>query len=463
MFTAEELDKIDSLTPAQILEGIHKRYPKLTESQEAQRLEMGLTVPQAIIYFSPEKYTYRVVMAGRRFGKTVLSLFELLRAAQVEPNSRCAYLGPQLKQAKRIFWRMLLDSIPKEMIAYKNETALELRLKGYNSTIQLFGADGENAEAMRGIALDFVVMDECKDIADHVFPEIVEPTLADSRRGDVLFIGTPSDGGTWFEDMFADGESGEYDYIKSYRFSTIEGGNVPLEKVKRAARRLGKEQWEREYNASIMQVADAVYSNFDRYKNVSDVAQDNGTELLVGLDFNVNPMCAVIGVDAGAGTLHVFDEVEIYGSTTAAVVEEIERRYPNRKLIFYPDPSGRQRRTATDATDFYVLQHDSKGRTRNHVRIIAPLKAPPIRDRINSVQALLANAVGERKLFVHPKCRSLITCLAKQRYDPHSSGLHKKPDKKGGYDHMNDALGYLVSQEYPIIKRKLGMRPLRGT
>lgn len=336
------------------------------------------------------------------------------------------------------------------MIAYKNETNLEIILEGFESSIQLFGADGENAEAMRGIPLDFVGIDECKDIASHVFPEIIEPTLADSDRGDALFIGTPSDGGTWFEDMYNDGLSGEFPYIKSFHFSTLEGGNVSLEKVKRAARRLSKEQWEREYNALITQSVGAVYTSFDRYKNVSEIAQDNGTELLVGIDFNVSPMSCVIGTDAGGGYLHIWDEIEIMGGTTDALAQEIKRRYPGRTVIAYPDPSGRQRRTVSENTDFYILSQEG-------FRVLAPLKAPPVKDRVNSVQAMLCSAAGERKLLINPRCRSTIKCLTKQKYND-----SRQPDKKAGYDHLPDALGYLISKEFPLIKRRLGMGKLIG-
>jgi hypothetical protein len=69
-----------------------------------------------------------------------------------------------------------------------------------------------------------------------------------------------------------------------------------------------------------------------------------------------------------------------------------------------------------------------------------------VRDRINSVNAKLNSAAGVRGIFIHPRCKNLLNSIAKQTFKEGTV----LPDKTQGFDHMNDALGYLISFLYPI-------------
>jgi phage terminase large subunit len=71
-----------------------------------------------------------------------------------------------------------------------------------------------------------------------------------------------------------------------------------------------------------------------------------------------------------------------------------------------------------------------------------------IRDRINSVNSKLCNALGLRGVIINPKCKNLISSLSKQTYKEGTV----LPDKTQGFDHMNDAFGYMISFLYPIVK-----------
>jgi phage terminase large subunit-like protein len=194
-----------------------------------------------------------------------------------------------------------------------------------------------------------------------------------------------------------------------------------------------------------------VYTNFDRSQNVAGV-KDHGGDLVVGMDFNVAPMSAIIGVRAG-DQLHVFDEIELTDSGTEEMAREIKSRYPGRRVTVFPDPSGNSRRTSAPAgqTDFAILRG-------YRFDVIAPSAPPPIPDRVNSVQRLLRGPDGVRRLFIAPKCGRLIKCLEMQTYKVGTS----QPDKANGYDHMNDALGYLVYSEFPIISREVVVRKVTG-
>jgi hypothetical protein len=172
--------------------------------------------------------------------------------------------------------------------------------------------------------------------------------------------------------------------------------------------------------------------------NVDDTVRDFGGDLYVGQDFNINPMASIIAVRA-ADECHVLDALLIPTSNTEEVCTEIATRYPKRVVIFCPDPAGNARHTNAKAgqTDFTIIRSFGF-----HVR--APSAHPAVVDRINNVNAMLCDEHGRRRMRVHPRARHVIESLGGQVYKLDTN----IPDKSGGYDHPNDALGYLCWQEF---------------
>ena len=84
----------------------------------------------------------------------------------------------------------------------------------------------------------------------------------------------------------------------------------------------------------------------------------------------------------------------------------------------------------------------------------SPRANPPIRDRVAAVQALLENGKGEIRMQIDARCKKLIECLELQSYSEKG-----EPDKDAGYDHMNDAAGYLIWREFNPLHVNAG----RGT
>jgi len=76
---------------------------------------------------------------------------------------------------------------------------------------------------------------------------------------------------------------------------------------------------------------------------------------------------------------------------------------------------------------------------------------PPVVDRINAVNSMLCNNLGERKLLIDPKCKRLRECLIKHTYKEGT----RQPNKDDGYDHLVDSLGYCVYQNFAIRREQL--------
>src|SRR5712664_3718449 len=125
---------------------------------------------------------FRVLAAGRRFGKTYLGCTELCRAAWGK-GRRAWYVAPTYKQGKRIAWNPLKQMTRKLWASPPNETDLRIELIN-GGTIALRGAD--NYDALRGDGLDFVVLDEYASMAPAAWTEVLRPALAD-KQGGALF------------------------------------------------------------------------------------------------------------------------------------------------------------------------------------------------------------------------------------------------------------------------------------
>ena len=395
---------------------------------------MPLSSPQQQIVEAPQRF--KVVIAGRRFGKTHLAIRQLCFYARL-PEQNIWYVAPTYRQAKMITWKKLRKKLVELRWAKKiNETELSIELKN-GSVIALKGAD--NYDSLRGIGLDYLVLDEFADIEPEAWFETLRPTLAD-RQGGALFIGTPK-GLNWAKELYdmADEYSDEW---ASFQFTTIQGGNVKPEEVEAARRTLDLRTFRQEFEATFETFSGRVFYAFDRKYNLKPYLTEANQalpELHIGMDFNIDPMSAVIAVKI-KDTLHVIDEVRMMGSNTEELVQEIQHRYPKHKITVYPDPAGSQRKTSAGGrTDHTILR--LAGFT-----VRSPAGHNAIRDGVNAVNAKLRSSSGITSLFFDPKCKYSIECLEKQVYKEGTS----IPSKDEGFDHLNDALRYMVDYLFPI-------------
>jgi hypothetical protein len=190
-----------------------------------------------------------------------------------------------------------------------------------------------------------------------------------------------------------------------------------------------------------------VYSRFNRTKHHLPIEWDEDETILMGCDFNVSNCNAVLAVRRGR-ELFIFDEVT-GAQDTDAMSQEVRRRYPTARILGYPDASGASRSTNSSRSDVAILDsYDISNQS--------PKANPPVRDRVNAVQASLENGKGETRLWIDPRCKKLTECLELQCWTEKG-----EPDKDAGYDHANDALGYMVHRLFEVGKPTAG-RAVRG-
>ncbi|OAI84883.1 terminase large subunit domain-containing protein [Pseudomonas putida] len=195
-----------------------------------------------------------------------------------------------------------------------------------------------------------------------------------------------------------------------------------------------------------------IYTAYDRKLNGSQETIQPGEALFIGMDFNVGKMSAIVHVKR-LGLPHAVDEI-INGYDTPDMIRQIKERYwlfdgtdyrNTRQIRVYPDASGGSRKSVkASETDISLLKQAG-------FMVSAPGANPPVKDRINSMNAMFCNAAGQRRYRINAdKCPTYADDLEQQIWDP--SG---EPDKKQGNDHRPDAGGYFIHKEYPINKYSL--------
>jgi hypothetical protein len=393
---------------------------------------MPLSLAQKTIIENSRRFT--VASCGRRFGKTTVAVRQICFEARI-PNREIYYVSPSYRMSKTIVFKKLKEKLLNLRWVKKiHETELSFLLKN-NTTISLKGAD--NYDSLRGVGLDFLVMDEAADIDPAAFYEVLRPALSD-RQGRALILGTPK-GFNWFKDVFDLAEEFPEEWA-SFQYTTLDGGQVSAEEIESARRDLDERTFNQEYLGTFQTFSGRVFYAFERANNLKPYNKELPREIHIGLDFNVDPMSAVIGVKLNDSEFHIIDEIRIFGSNTDELVQEIRTRYPNNSIVCYPDPAGAQRKTSAGGrTDHTIL------RTANF-RVLAPNSHNAIRDGVNAVNAKLRSSSGITSLFIDPRCKYVIECLEKQTYKSGTS----IPDKDSGFDHMNDALRYMIDYLYPI-------------
>jgi phage terminase large subunit len=351
--------------------------------------------------------------------------------------------------AKDICWSALKEMLNQfNWIDDINETTMTITIRQSNSTISLKGAD--NYDSLRGTGLDFLILDEFADIDKRTWFEVLRASISD-RLGHVLMCGTPKGYGNWSYEMYLKGKQ-DNDW-ESFQFTTIQGGMVAKSEVEQAKQDLDQRTFRQEFEGTFENYAGSIYYNFHPVESVVKKEIDWTKPLHIGIDFNVSPMSACIA-QIERDKIYIVDEIVIYGSNTDELVDEIRDRYGTKiKIITYPDPASRQRKTSAGGrTDLSILQNAGFEVKVKH-------RHPAVRDRINAVNSKLKDSNGKRYIFVSNSCKIVIKGLTRQTYKEDTN----IPNKEDGFDHMNDALGYMIDYIKPLVTQMPSQKPIRWT
>lgn len=183
--------------------------------EEVLEIELEYAPREVFLDFHDREQRWAVVVAHRRCGKTVSCINDVIYRALTEnkENARYAYIAPYYGQAKTIAWDYL-QRYAKPVTAKANQSELWVELIN-GARIKLFGAD--NPDALRGLYLDGVILDEYADMKPSIWGAVIRPLLAD-RQGWATFIGTPK-GHNSFWEIYNQATKSDNWFVKTLRAS----------------------------------------------------------------------------------------------------------------------------------------------------------------------------------------------------------------------------------------------------
>jgi len=409
-----------------------------------------LTRAQAKIFSSPKRF--KIVNAGRRFGKTWLAGAFIMNKCLNYSKKVVLYIAPTSEMARDLMWdTWIKEHIPPEYVESKNEQFMTMKFKN-GSRFHCLSAD--KPDRLVGKKADLMIVDECAIINSpkEDFYDKLQPLLSDKYvDGEALYISTPR-GYNWFYDVYCEGKEDPVEW-DCFQFTTIDGGNVDQEEIEKRKRTMSPKMFAQEFLASFECVSNRIYDQYDRELNACEYDEEwHYGDLHIGMDFNVNPMTAAIA-KFERGSLYFFDEFVEKGCNTQEICNMIKKKYPDCTYYVYPDPTGNKGQTnaAIGKTDMTILRD-------NGFIVCAPNHPYATKDKFNAVNTAMNNAAGQRHIFVaKDKCLHL-----KKAWEGYAYKENGEPDKSSGLDHISDAAAYLIAYKLPFFGMKVSRPRILG-
>lgn len=191
-----------------------------------------------------DQHRFKVVAAGRRFGKSRLAAWTLIIEALKSESKDVFYVAPTFQQAKDIMWSVLKELAHEVIKTVHENTAVITLINGRK--IYLKGSD--RPDTMRGVGLAYVVIDEYADMKPQVFEQILRPALSDVKGG-ALFIGTPK-GRNHFYELYQMAQKNEDEDWASFHYTSFDNPLLDPKEIEAAKKAMSSFSFRQEYLAS---------------------------------------------------------------------------------------------------------------------------------------------------------------------------------------------------------------------
>jgi len=363
---------------------------------------------------------FRVINAGRRFGKTILAVEEMIGVAVAKPERRVAYIAPTFQQARDIAWENLKRRC-QPIATDTNESQLKITIKTKGnglSTITLKSWDA--VESLRGQSFHFIVIDEVAMMRNFWsgWQEVLRPALTDTK-GHTMFISTPK-GFNHFYELY-NMQDTDADF-QSFHATTHDNPHIDPQEIESAKEQLPDDQFAQEYLADFRKVEGLVYKEFDRERHVfTDQKQWSDMEKRGGIDFgHTNPSSILTVYRSADRHYFVTDEYYERGKVQSELNQEMLSR---RAEGWYPDPAEPDRieeMRRAGLTIYEVSKNVSAG--------------------IDTVRSLLK----QNRLHIHLNCPNLIWELETYRYKQKRADSNEPEEPVKENDHSLDCLRYVL-------------------
>ena len=422
-------------------------------SEGVLEVELDYYPRQVFEDFHDRKERWSVIVAHRRCGKTVLCINDLIYRALIEDkeNGRYAYVAPYYAQSKTIAWDYLVR-FSQPVLAKANQSELWVELVN-GARIRLFGAD--NPDALRGLYLDGVVLDEYADMKPSIFGAVLRPLLAD-RKGWCTFIGTPK-GHNSFWEVYNNATQDKDWYVKVLRASQT--GLLEQSELDDAAKTMTQDQYLQEFECDFESAILGAYYGKEMRQltdqgRIREVEYDPLFPVHPAWDLGYSDDTAIWFFQVVHGEIRCLDYHSSNGQPVAFYAGIIQNREKERGYVY----------------GTHWLPHDARAKTLSSNRSVIeqlgdkiPLKTIKIAPNLKLQDGIQASRLALTRTWFDHKCADGIECLRQYQrlYDEDSKSFRDKP-KHDWTSHGADAFRYLALTWKDEAKIVTAEDPIRG-
>jgi hypothetical protein len=372
---------------------------------------------------------FAVVVAHRRFGKTVAALNHLIRDAVLNQNEapRYAYIAPTYGQAKRVAWDYLVK-YTEPLGGTANIS--ELRVDFWGRRIQLYGSD--NPDSLRGQYFDGVILDEIGDQNPKIWTDIIRPALSD-RKGYCLFIGTPK-GHNHFKELRDRAE--KEDGWGLLEFKASETNVVDAVELKQAKNEMGEDKYLQEFECSFNSSVEGsfygkILNELEEKKHMQEIPYEELSRTFTAWDLGMSDSTSIWVAQLVGSEIRLIDYYENHGVGLDHYVKWIrDNDYTKAEHILPHDV--RVRELGTGKSRMEMLEEAGL-----EIKIAPRLS---LDDGIQAVRRMLT-----RCWFNMPKVETGLNCLRNYRreYDEKRKIFYERPLHDWS-SHGSDSFRYLA-------------------
>ncbi len=421
----------------------------IDKEKKSVQIDYSLHPNQFQVFVDPSRF--RVLVAGRRFGKTVLAIFELINSAFHRQGTVNWYCSPTYRQSKMIAWKLLLKYLHPALIKGKpNEVDLIVELKN-GSEICLKGVDNE--DNLRGVGVHFMVLDEFAQYKENVWQEVLRPMLTDTK-GKALFIGTPAGKNSFYE-LYLKGLRGEDGY-KSFHFKTSDSPYIDKIEIDEAKTQLNETYFRQEYEASFEDFVGLIYPEFHESHIIEpcELGELGEVTKYVGIDPAISGTNAVLwGAVDLYGNWTIYDEYYEQNKRVNEVCEELSKR--DIPSSYFIDPTSRARNVQKEGKLYSIYdEYVDNG-------IVCLLGENDVNSGINRV----AEHFKGNKIRIFKTCKNLIYELQRYHWSEERETVNgmSKPRPFKHLDHATDVLRYLIASRSSLVKTETEFKPPKNS
>ena len=398
-------------------------------------------------YLLDDFHRFTVLSAGRRSRKTLMGKAKLIRRA-CETVGNYFAAAPTIAQAKRIFWKDLVNwcyYFTKSI----NKTDMEIHLLN-GSMIAVVGLD--KAYRLEGSEWHGCLITEMGNIKSEVWQENIRPALSDTN-GFAMLDGVPEGRNHYYDiALYSAGHSilpTTYPILGAYAsrndewafYTWFSSDVLSAGEIQQAQDELDEKTFKQEYEGSFESYEGLAYYSFSQDNIDNSIQYNSNYEVVVGHDFNVNPMSCALCHDID-GTIQQFGELYMRNANTYESGEKLRELFGVSNVKIYPDSSGKSRSSNATQSDLAILRGMG-------FRIYAKSSNPRVKDRVAAVNAKMRNAAGKVAYKINAdNCKETIKDFQKVERDAYGDIV--KDDLMR--THVSDALGYFIAYKYPLRK-----------